>query len=194
MALSLFFPCQTSPLGRVSLEPALTAAAPPLLAYGSGSSGGSVETPTCSLAARFLPQNSSKCKKFCRISAGDSGGTMSCSCSDSLPTPQSCRFCTQKCFRGERSLSLHLRALPSPDRPRRWGVCGGNVVLNYKIRNVHVERFSKIKLYTNWSLLNYPTNIPQTRQQKNQSPPQSLQIQNVKSSSNYRNGEQKFGK
>ena len=33
--------------------------------------------------------------------------------SDSLPTPASFHFCTQKCFRGERSTSLHLRAFPN---------------------------------------------------------------------------------
>lgn len=58
--------------------------------------------------------------------------------SDSLPTPDSFHFCTQKRFRGERSTSLHLRVLPNSEHPHFCCVCMGNIILNYKIRNVHV--------------------------------------------------------
>lgn len=47
--------------------------------------------------------------------------------------------------------------------------------------------YPQIKLYTNRSLLNYPTNIPQTRQQKNQSTTKSTNTK-WKSSGNYCNG------
>ena len=107
--------------------------------------------------------------------------------SDSLPAPDSFHFCTQKCFGGERSTSLRLRALPNSERPRCCCVCMGHIIPNYKIRNARVERFFKIKLYTNWSLLNYPTNIPQTRQQNNQSTTKSTNTK-CKSSSNCCNG------
>lgn len=60
------------------------------------------------------------------------------SSSDSLPTPDSCHFCTQKYFGGERSTSLHLRVLLNSARPHFCCVCMGNIILNYKIRNVHV--------------------------------------------------------
>lgn len=101
------------------------------------------------------------------------------------PRTPFCPFLYSKMFEGR---VIDEPSPPSaPERPHRCCVRMGNTVLNYKIRNVHVERFFKIKLYTNWSLLNYPTNIPQTRQQNNQPTTKSTNTK-WKSSSNYCNG------
>lgn len=74
-----------------------------------------------------------------------------------------------KCFR-ERMNSNYLDLSSQPQNTQVCCVYKDNTILNYKIRNAHVQRSFKIKLYTsNQSVLNYPTNIPQTRQQNNQS-------------------------
>lgn len=136
-----------------------------------------------SLAAKFLLQTSSKCHK-------------SCPHSDSLPTLKLGIFVL-------KNLLGRVIHEPSPPRAPGLGMPSLPVVFAWGrplwITKLEMYRwkggfffFPQIKLYTNRSLLNYPTNIPQTRQQKNQSTTKSTNTK-WKSSGNYCNGNEGSG-
>lgn len=117
----------------------------------------------------------------------------SCPCSDSLPTPKPGIFVL-------KNLSGRAIHEPSPLRAPGLGMPSLPVVFARGrplwITKLEMYRwkgfFPQIKLYTNRSLLNYPTNIPQTRQQKNQSTTKSTNTK-WKSSGNYCNGNEGSG-
>lgn len=124
-----------------------------------------VERWKSSLAAKFLLQTSSKCHKSCLCSAP--AHTV-------IPSPHpNLAFLYSKTSWG--------RVIHEPSPPRAPGLGMPSLPVVFArgrplwITKLEMYRwkgfcfFPQIKLYTNRSLLNYPTNIPQTRQQKNQS-------------------------